>query len=372
MKNEQILKLDEALQAFDFGGEVAGAVRYGSGHVNDTFAVYIQKEDGSPLRFILQRINTKVFKDPNALMENIVGVTEYLKQMKMQDPAIPADKILSVLKTKTGESFFKDSDGEAWRVYNFIEDTICLQSVEKPEQFYNAAKSFGLFIRQLEGYPAKTLHETIRKFHDTRDRFANFKDAVKADKLSRAQNVHAEIDFVLQRESDCSYLMDLLEEGKLPLRVTHNDTKLNNILLNPETGEGECIIDLDTIMPGLALNDFGDSIRFGANAASEDETDLGKVVLNLELFEAYTRGYLSVAGDVLSPLEIECLPWGAKLMTLECGMRFLTDYLDGDVYFKIHRENHNLDRCRTQFKLVTEMESHFHEMQEIVQKYNKA
>lgn len=371
MDNKQDLKLDEALQGFDFGGEVAGAVRYGSGHVNDTFAVYVQKPDGSPRRFILQKINTRVFKDPQALMENIVGVTDYLKQIKLKDPAFPKEKILYVLRTKQGEAFFRDSVGGAWRVYNFIEDTICLQSVEKPEQFYSAAKSFGLFLRELEGYPAETLHETILKFHDTRSRFKNFKAALEADTQARAKKVRDEIDFVLKREADCGYLMELLEAGKLPLRVTHNDTKLNNILLNPQTGEGECIIDLDTIMPGLALNDFGDSIRFGANAAAEDETDLNKVVLDLELFEAYTRGYLSVAGDVLTPAELECLPWGAKLMTLECGMRFLTDYLEGDVYFKIHRENHNLDRCRTQFKLVSEIEKHFGEMQRIVQKFQK-
>ncbi len=371
MKKNQTLQIDEALQAFDFGGEVAGAVRYGSGHVNDTFAVYVQKEDGSPLRFILQRINTSVFKNPHALMENIVGVTEYLKKIKLEDSKTNPQKILYVLKTKQGEPFYQDIDGQAWRVYNFIEDTICLQSVEKPEQFYNAAQSFGLFLRELEGYPAETLHETIPHFHDTRNRFINFKEALVADTLSRAKNIQSEIDFVLQRESDCSYLMKLLDAGKLPLRVTHNDTKLNNILLNPQTGKGECIIDLDTIMPGLALNDFGDSIRFGANTAAEDETNLSKVSLSLELFEAYTRGYLSAAGNVLTPMEIQCLPWGAKLMTLECGMRFLTDYLEGDTYFKIHREHHNLDRCRTQFKLVTEIEKHFTEMQEIIAKYNK-
>lgn len=365
MKKNEPLHLDKALNAFDFGGEVTGAVRYGSGHVNDTFAVYVQKEDGSPLRFILQRINTRVFKNPEALMENITGVTKYLKNIKLQNSSSP-EKILQVIPTKEGKSFYTDPNHEAWRVYNFIEDTVCLQSVEKPEQFYNAAESFGLFLRELEDYPAETLHEIIPKFHDTRDRFKKFKSALQTDPLSRCQNVQREIEFVLQRESDCSYLMNLLEAGKLPLRVTHNDTKLNNILLNPLTGKGECIIDLDTIMPGLSVHDFGDAIRFGANTAAEDETDLDKVSFSLDLFETYVKGYLSAAGKTLTPMEIECLPWGAKLMTLECGMRFLTDYLEGDIYFKTHRENHNLDRCRTQFKLAEDIEKHFKQMKDII------
>lgn len=364
------MKLDEVLKGFEFNGEIVGAVRYGSGHVNDTFAVYVQEANGNPKQFILQKINTSTFKNPKELMENIVGVTEYLKKIIIQNGGDPSRETLSVIKTKKGENFYTDSSGGAWRAYDFIENTICLQSVDDPTYFYNAAKSFGSFMRRLEGYPAENLHETILHFHDTRDRFKNFMSALNNDKMDRAKEVKQEIDFVLSREKDCSYLMNMLDEGRLPLRVTHNDTKLNNILLNPMTSEGECIIDLDTIMPGLSLNDFGDAIRFGANTGAEDERDLTKVHLDLNLFDIYTKGYCEAAGVVLTTFEKECMPWGAKLMTLECGMRFLTDYLEGDVYFKIDHEGHNFDRCRTQFKLVSEMETHFEEMNLIVKKYS--
>ena len=254
-------------------------------------------------------------------------------------------------------------------MYPFIEGTVCLQSVDKPEQFYESAKAFGHFQRLLSGYDASTLHETIAKFHDTRNRFANFKKALDADACGRAKDVQAEIDFVLAREKDCAVLMDLLEAGKLPLRVTHNDTKLNNILMDKATGTGICVIDLDTVMPGLALNDYGDSIRFGANHSAEDEKDLSKVNFDIELYEIYTKGFMEAAGDALTPAEKEYLPWGAKLMTLECGIRFLTDYLEGDHYFRVHREGQNLDRCRTQFKLVSDMENCWEQMKAIAAKY---
>ena len=254
-------------------------------------------------------------------------------------------------------------------MHPFVEGTVCLQAVEDPEQFYQSAVAFGNFQRLLAGYDASTLHETIAKFHDTRNRFANFKKALEADACGRARDVQPEIDFVLAREKDCAVLMDQLEAGKLPLRVTHNDTKLNNILMDKKTGTGICVIDLDTVMPGLALNDFGDSIRFGANHCAEDEKDLSKVNFDLDLFEIYTKGFLEAAGDALTAAEKENLPWGAKLMTLECGIRFLTDYLEGDHYFRVHREGQNLDRCRTQFKLVSDMEANWDKMSAIVAKY---
>ena len=370
MTIEKGIALNEALEAYDFGGTVVGAVRYGEGHINDTFAVYIQEKDGDAMRFILQRINTAIFKKPQEVMSNIVGVTEYLKDIIVKNGGDPKRETLSVLKTKTKDNCFFDTKGGVWRCMDFIENTVCLQKVESPDQFYNAAKSFGKFMRQLENYPADTLFETIERFHDTQNRFTNFEKALKKDKLKRAKTAKKEIDFILKHKADCSYLMDKLEKGELPLRVTHNDTKLNNILLDEKTGEGICIIDLDTIMPGLSLNDFGDSIRFGASTAAEDETDLSKVNFSLELFELYTKGYMETAGSALTEEEKRCLPWGAKLMTLECGMRFLTDYLEGDTYFKIHRENHNLDRARTQLKLVAEMEKVFDQMGEIVKKYS--
>ena len=361
--------LPEALAAFDFGGQVAGALRYGQGHINDTFCVYVQTPQGDARRFILQRINTDTFRDPKGLMENIVGVTDYLRSIIEKNGGDAARETMTVLRTKEGKNFYRDSEGGCWRVYPFIEGTVCLQSVEKPEQFYESAKAFGHFQRLLSGYDASTLHETIAKFHDTRNRFANFKKALDADTCGRAKDVQAEIDFVLAREKDCAVLMDLLEAGKLPLRVTHNDTKLNNILMDKATGTGICVIDLDTVMPGLALNDYGDSIRFGANHSAEDEKDLSKVNFDIELYEIYTKGFMEAAGDALTPAEKEYLPWGAKLMTLECGIRFLTDYLEGDHYFRVHREGQNLDRCRTQFKLVSDMENCWDQMKAIAAKY---
>ena len=361
--------LSQALTGFDFGGEIVGAVRYGKGHINDTFCVYTQNEEGDCVRYILQRINTNTFTDPDGLMENIVGVTDYLRSIIEKNGGDAARETMTVLRTKEGKNFYRDSEGGCWRVYPFIEGTVCLQSVEKPEQFYESAKAFGHFQRLLSGYDASTLHETIVKFHDTRNRFANFKKALHADACGRAKDVQAEIDFVLAREKDCAVLMDLLEAGKLPLRVTHNDTKLNNILMDKATGTGICVIDLDTVMPGLALNDYGDSIRFGANHSAEDEKDLSKVNFDIELYEIYTKGFMEAAGDALTPAEKEYLPWGAKLMTLECGIRFLTDYLEGDHYFRVHREGQNLDRCRTQFKLVSDMENCWEQMKAIAAKY---
>ncbi|MDD3428611.1 MAG: aminoglycoside phosphotransferase family protein [Oscillospiraceae bacterium] len=370
MKLEQGIQLEQALQAFDFGGEIVGAARYGGGHINDTFAVYVQQPDGNSKRYILQRINTDIFKKPYELMENILNVTEYLKKIIIKNGGDPLRETLTVMKTKSGNACFTDSEQGVWRCLLFVENTLCLEKVEKDEHFYNAAKSFGNFLRLLENYPADTLHESIEKFHDTRNRYANFEKAVAENKADRAANVQAEIDFVRARKEDCAYLMDLLERGMLPLRVTHNDTKINNILIDEATGEGLCIIDLDTIMPGLCLNDFGDSIRFGATTALEDEADLSKVHFDMHLYEIYTKGYLEAAGEALTVMEKACLPWGAKLMTLECGIRFLTDYLDGDTYFKIHRPGQNLDRARNQFKLVQDMEEKWTEMQAVVKKYS--
>ena len=362
---------EDVLAAFDFGGEVAGALRYGEGHINDTFAVYVQRLDGEARRFILQRINTGVFTNPERLMQNIEGVTAFLRKKIVAGGGDPERETLTVIPTRDGRLFYTDTEGGAWRCYPFIEGGVCLQKAETAEQFAAAGRSFGRFLRLLEDYPADTLYETIDKFHDTRDRLAKFRAALEADALGRAKDVPEEIRFVLDRAEDCAVLMDQLEAGKLPLRVTHNDTKLNNIILDKETGEGLCVIDLDTIMPGLALNDYGDSIRFGATTAAEDEPDLSKVHFDLSLYTAYTRGYLEAAGDALTPAEKENLPWGAKLMTLECGIRFLTDYLQGDTYFKIHRPGHNLDRCRTQFKLVADMEREWETMHEIVRSCGK-
>ena len=304
-------------------------------------------------------------------MENFVGITSYLREKILAGGGDPMRETLCLVKTKDGSDFYTDRGGKVWRLMPFIENTDCFQSAT-PELFEASARAFGRFQRLLNGYPAETLHETIPNFHNTEDRFAKFQAAVAADKLGRAKDVQPEIQFVLERQADCSVALNALREGKLPLRVTHNDTKLNNILIDRATHKGICVIDLDTTMPGLSINDFGDSIRFGANHSAEDEKDLSRVNFDLGLYEVYARGFLEGAGGTLTESELEYLPWGARLMTLECGIRFLTDYLDGDHYFHIRYPEQNLDRCRTQFKLVQDMEREFENMQEIVKKYTES
>jgi Ser/Thr protein kinase RdoA (MazF antagonist) len=273
---------------------------------------------------------------------------------------------MEVIRPKNGEDYYTDSEGGAWRVYPFVTDIVCYQTADTPEKFAASGRAFGRFQKMLDGYDASTLFETIPNFHNTEDRLAKLKAAIEADSMGRVKDCKAEIDFVMQREADCSVALQALRDGILPLRVTHNDTKLNNVLIDEATGEGICIIDLDTTMPGLSIYDFGDSIRFGANHSAEDEKDLSKVNFDIELYRIYTRGFLEGAAGGLTDAELEYLPWGAKLMTLECGIRFLTDYLDGDNYFHIRYADQNLDRTRTQFKLVSDMEQQWDEMHKIV------
>ena len=246
------------------------------------------------------------------------------------------------------------------------DSTICLQQVGSEADFRTVAETLGKFQNQLADYPASTLHETIARFHDTPNRYANFEKALAADALGRAKDIAPEVAFIHAREKDCHTLLDLLAAGEIPLRVTHNDTKINNVLIDAATGKGICVIDLDTVMPGLSAYDFGDSIRTGANDCAEDESDQSKVHFDLHLYEVFAKGYLSTAGASMSPAEKKSLAWGAKLMTLECGIRFLTDYLEGDHYFHTARPGHNLDRARTQFTLVRQMEEVFGQMLEIV------
>lgn len=360
----------EAIESYQFAGELVDVRPYGSGHINDTYLVTL-KEDGNEKKVILQRMNKNIFTKPVELMENVLGVTSYLRERIIENGGNPDRETLNVIPTSEGKPYFVDSEGEYWRVYKFITGATSYDAVETPEDFYQSAVSFGNFQRLLAEYPAETLHETIEGFHDTKARFAVFKKAVEEDACGRAASVQKEIDFVLAHEDVANVFGDMLAKGELPLRVTHNDTKLNNIMIDDETRKGICVIDLDTVMPGLAMNDFGDSIRFGASTAAEDEQDLSKVSCDMGLFEIYTKGYIEGCGGRLTEKEIEMLPMGAKVMTFECGMRFLTDYLEGDHYFKIHREGHNLDRCRTQFKLVEDMEAKWDTMQEIVKKYSK-
>lgn len=355
--------LQQAAAAFDFGCETSRIERYGAGHINDTFAVWAADESR---RFVLQRINTDTFTDPVGLMENVCGVTSYLRKQILAQGGDAERETLNVILTKDGKPCFMDNEGGAWRAYLFVEGTICLQKVENEKDFYTTAQTFGGFQNQLAGYPAATLHETIARFHDTPNRYANFEKALAADALGRAKEIAPEIEFIHAHEADCHVLVDQLAAGVLPLRVTHNDTKLNNVLIDEATGKGICVIDLDTVMPGLSAYDFGDSIRFGANDCAEDEPDQSKVHFSLHLYEVFAKGYLEAAGKSMDEAERRSLAWGAKLMTLECGIRFLTDYLEGDHYFKTSRPGQNLDRARTQFTLVKGMEAEFDQMLKIV------
>ena len=358
--------LKEAAAAFTTDGEAVSCQRYGSGHINDTFRLICEKHP-----YILQRMNTDIFQDPVSLMRNIEGVTTFLRQEVMKNNGDPDRETLNLIRTREGAPYYVDSRGNYWRMYLFIEGATCYNLVEKPEDFYQSGKAFGHFQRLLAHYPARELAETIPGFHDTPGRCRAFRKAVEEDICGRAAEVQNEIQFVMDREQDMGLAMYMLDKVELPLRVTHNDTKLNNIMIDDKTGQAICIIDLDTVMPGLSIFDFGDSIRFGANTAEEDETDLTKVSLSVPLFEIYTRGFLEGCAGSLTEAEVKMLPQGARLMTLECGIRFLADYLSGDTYFKIAREKHNLDRCRTQFGLVEDMEKKWGEMERIVEAISK-
>ena len=359
------MKEIEIIRNFAIEGEVVSITPYGSGHINETKLIEMSTGE----KYILQKINHKVFKNPAALMENYVGVTSYLRGIIEAAGGDPMRETLNVINTKDGKNFFLSDEGEYWRLLVFVDDSLSYDKVEDPNQFYMSAVAFGNFQYLLRDYPASTLHETIVNFHNTPDRIRLFEEALTKDVCGRAKDVREEIDFVLSRREFAKTLELAREEGRLPLRVTHNDTKLNNILFDKNTGNALCIVDLDTIMPGYSVNDFGDSIRFGATTALEDEKDLSKVNFDISLYELYVKGFIEGTRGGLTECEMELLPIGAIMMTFECGTRFLTDYLSGDTYFRVHREGHNLDRARNQFKLVSDMEKRLPEMREIVKKY---
>ena len=362
MEEKEMLGLAEkAAQQFELAGEAKSIRPYGSGHINDTFLV--EGERG----YILQRMNRSIFTSPEEVMENIVGVTTFLKGKIASAGGDVLRETLTVIPTKENLPFYLVAQGEYWRMYYLIEGAVSYDRVEHEKDFYESALAFGNFQQLLSDYPAATLHETIPGFHDTKARYEVFLKAVEEDACGRAKYAAEEIEFFRSRKETACVLGELLAAGKMPLRATHNDTKLNNIMVDQETGKGICVIDLDTVMPGLAVNDFGDAIRFGASTGEEDETDLSKVSCDLRLFRIYTEGFLKGCNGNLTDMEIAMLPMGAKVMTYENGIRFLTDFLKGDVYFKIHRENHNLDRCRTQMKLVADMEEKWGELEKIVQ-----
>lgn len=348
--------MHSVLSRFALSGAPVSLERFGNGHINGTQLVVC--EGGA--RYILQKINTNVFRRPEALMRNIELVTEHLRR-KVSDPR----GVLRLVFTRDGKSFAIES-GEYWRVYESVEGSVCYESATS-ELFYESAVAFGRFQNQLADFPAERLAETIPRFHDTPDRYAAFHRAVTDNAAGRASDVQREIDFVLAREDFSHTLTDMQAAGELPLRVTHNDTKINNVLFDEKTNKALCVVDLDTVMPGLSVNDFGDAIRFGASTAAEDERDLSRVQFDLGLFETYVKGYLSTCGASLTKAEKAMLPTGAKMMTLECGMRFLADHLAGDVYFHVSRAGQNLDRARTQFCLLGQMETHWARMHQIVE-----
>ncbi|MBO5252431.1 MAG: phosphotransferase [Clostridia bacterium] len=363
--NKKEVLFREAAAAYPFGGKIAEIAPYGGGHINDTFLVTCT--DGE--EYVLQHINSYVFKHPDEIMENIMGVTKFIAEKLTAEGRDATRGTLTICETTDGKDFYVDSDGEFWRVALNILNTTAFDYAESAEMFKTSGAAFGEFQSMLADYPADTLHETIPHFHDTPDRFRQLEDAIRDNKSGRLENVAAEIEFARARRADCAILMDLLNEGKLPLKVTHNDTKMSNVLIDNETGDAVCVIDLDTVMPGLTAFDYGDSIRAGATTAAEDEVDLSKVHFDLDLYKAYTEGFLGAAGKALTETEIRTLPVGAKLMTLEVGMRFLADYLNGDVYFKTKYPQHNLDRARNQFHLVKEMEEKWDDMMAVVEAY---
>jgi aminoglycoside phosphotransferase (APT) family kinase protein len=348
---------------FQIDGEFQTAEPYGSGHINDTYcAVFNYK--GTSARYILQRINHNIFKQPVMLMENIQRVTAHLAA-KMNGAPDSKRRVLTLIPTRDALHYHHDRQGNYWRAYVFIEKARSYDTVENPGQAFEAAKAYGHFQKLLADLPAPRLHDTIPDFHHTPKRFAALVKAVEKDAENRAASAKAEIDFALKRAS----ITDVLLNAKLPERATHNDTKFNNVMLDDATGEGICVVDLDTLMPGLALYDFGDMVRTTTSPAKEDERDLTKVRMQFPMFESLVRGYLTAAGDFLTPAEKKLLAFSGKLITFEIGVRFLTDYLGGDTYFKVHRNGHNLDRCRTQFKLVESIEQQEMQMNELVEEF---
>lgn len=358
--NEAILK------HFLFNGKFESIEDNKSGLINSTYILNYIDDNSNKRRYILQSINTNIFKNPLELMQNIYNVTEHIKSVTLEKGKDASRITLTIIKTTDDKFFYKDADGVYWRAYNFIEGAVAYNKIERKEHFFSAGVALGQFQKNLENYPIDKLYETIANFHNTPMRFKSLCKAIAENKANRRDLVACEIKFFEDREDFYSIIIDEMSKGTIPLRVTHNDTKINNVMIDTETEEAVCLIDLDTVMPGSALYDFGDSIRFGTNTTVEDDSKLENVKFNEELFASYTQGYLSEMKENLTDMEIMLLPESAILMTLECGMRFLTDYLEGDVYFGISRENHNIDRARNQIKLAIEMENNIEKMRSIV------
>lgn len=354
--------LESISSEFLIPGDFCSAEPYGSGHINDTYAVAFN-QSGTPVRYIFQRINHHVFPDPARLMKNIERVCQH-SQAKLKAAKAPdaSRRSLTLLPTRSGANWHVNG-ADHWRCYPFIEKARTYDAIQNTDQAEEAAKAFGNFQGLLADLPGGPLSETIPDFHHTRKRFERLIEVFEADPKGRASLVGEEMDFVRRREADASVITDALASGRIPERTTHNDTKLNNVMIDDDTGEGVCVIDLDTVMPGTALNDFGDMVRTATNPAREDTLDLSQVEMRMDYFTAIARGYLEGAAGFITESELDLLSLSGKVITFECGIRFLTDFLEGDVYFKTHRDGHNLDRCRTQFVLTTSIEQQLDNMQ---------
>lgn len=346
------MKLESIVNRFRVKGAFVRSQPYGSGHINDTYLVHV-REEGVEVPYIFQRINHHVFPEPPLMMENIVRVTRHIRDKLLSDNVPDAQRrVLTVVLTDEDQGYYRDPEGNYWRCYMFIRGARSFDVLQSIDQAYQAGRMFGEFQKMLHDFPGPPLHETIKDFHNGPVRFKTFETILSVDPVNRAASAKPEIEFLLNNQSVFHVLPPLVEAGKIPLRVTHNDTKINNVMLDEVTGEGVCVIDLDTVMPGFSLYDFGDLARTTLSPTDEDEQDLSKIHVDMSRFEAILKGFLSTAGAVLTQTEIDYLVFGCKLITLMIGMRFLADHLNGDTYFKVHRPNHNLDRARSQFQLV--------------------
>ena len=359
-------QIKNVLQHFRFEGRYSHVEELVSGNVNNTYHLYYVCPDGHMEEYVLQQINTYAFKQPEQVMSNIVRVTQYLREKLESDGESAENRVLTCIPTKDGDYMYCDSQNRYWRAYLYIRHAVAYDRVEKPEHFYETGRAFGEFQRMLSDFPAGELYETIPHFHDTRRRFYTFVAAVAEDKAGRVAELEHEIDFFFDRRKMMSSVVNKIESGEIPLRVTHNDTKINNIMIDADSGRAVCVIDLDTVMAGSALYDYGDAVRFGACTAAEDEPDTSRIHLDLDLFRQFTAGFLAGVGNQLTDEEIRCLPLGLKVITCELAMRFLTDYIDGDLYFKVNSPQHNLIRARAQMKLLEDIEGKYDQLCAII------
>lgn len=361
----------QLIEHFQFEGELMGVDSYGFGHINDTYVARFLQKNGGIRRYIIQRINHHVFKRPDYVMHNMERVTRHMRDRIISADGDPMRETITLVPTVDDKTYCVSSSGEYWRVHHFIEGARAYQKAENPELYYHAARAFGRFLNLVNDLSSDQLHETIPDFHHTPKRFQTFIKALEEDSHNRAYTVKDEIEFTLKRAEETTVLTDLVARGEMPERITHNDTKFDNVMIDNVTGEGICVIDLDTVMAGLVVFDFGDSVRTGASTGAEDEPDTSKVSLDLDIFGRLAQGFLEETLEFLTPAEVDHLAFGAKLITFEQGIRFLTDYLNGDIYYKIHRPDHNMDRSRTQFKLVSEMERNFDDMLQVIEMYGR-